>query len=219
MAILGMIVIIGCVQNKSTKENTFLNFINHVNLEKSYSIKIFGAIASSGGGISYNETTEINSTDLKEIINEIKNMKVVGSFVIGNKSCFYGAQDTFYFVCFADNRIVNYLGIDGPSFSRFNSVDYDFNISRSTIINSINDLEKCNVDSDCTLASSCDPDYRTAINEKYSDVWERVPSVDDQCITGKYANYEQKEYFNVSCVNNVCEVKIAKDKSNSWQAS
>ena len=229
VAIMGILIISGCVKQTTPpiiKEKTFSSFVNGINLETPYTINVFSSYASSGGGTKSNETREIESAELKEIVNEIKTMKVVGSFVIGNRNCFYsGGQSPNYFFCFTDNKIVNYVKNDGPSYSQWNVVGYEFNIGRSNIIHSINDLKKCNVDSDCTLTSSgvcdptgkctsisaaCDSGCRTSINAKNYLIWDFVPLVEDQCITDKCANYEQKEYFEASCVNNVCEAKIVK---------
>jgi hypothetical protein len=227
ITIIVILIIISIRQDSSTsKEKLFSNVIKGVNLEASYTINIFSSHASSGGGIELNETREINSTFLKETINEIKNMKVAGSFLIGNMNCFYtGSQSTDYFSCFADDKIVNYVRKDGPDYLQWNVIGYEFNISRSDIILSINDIKKCNFDSDCTLTSfgvcdptkvcakisaDCDPGCRTSINKEHYLIWDFVPLIEDQCITDKCANYEQNEYFKAFCVNNVCEAKIIK---------
>ncbi len=229
IAILGILVISGCIKQQNitppiTEEKTFLDFVNEVNLETSYTVDAYTSYASSGGGSQSSETREIESTELNEIIIEIKNMKIVGSFEAGNRNCYYsGGQSPNYFVCFADNKIVNYVKKDGPMYSYWNALGYEFDIGRNTIINSINDLKECKIDSDCTLTSSgvcdptgrcttisaaCDPGCRTSINAKHFLIWDFVPLVEDQCITDKCADYEQKEYFKASCVNNTCESKI-----------
>lgn len=230
IAILGILVIIGCVKQQitlqSTEEKTFSSFVNGIDLELPYTINVFSSHESSGGGTKFSETKVIESAELKEIVNEIKLMKIVGSFIIGTRNCFYsGGQSPDYFVCFADNKIVNYVKDDGPSYYQLNAVGYEFNIGRSTIISSINNLKRCDIDSDCILTSSgvcdptgqcttisaaCDPGCRTSINAKHFLIWDFVPLVEDQCITDKCASYEQREYFEASCVNNVCEAKIVK---------
>ena len=223
--VLGALIISGCVtQTTPPIEKTFSDYVYGINVETPYAIHVFSSYASSGGGTKSNETREIESSELKETVNNIRTIKVVGSLIIGNRICFYsGGQSPNYFVCFADNKIVNYVKNDGPSYSQWNAVGYEFNIGRSTIINSIHDLKKCDVDYDCTLTSSgvcdptgkcttisaaCDPGCRTAINAKQFLIWDFVPLVEDQCITDKCANYEKKEYFEASCVNNVCDAKI-----------
>ncbi len=227
--ILVVIIISGCVQQQITKTNegkTFLDSINDVNLEIPYTIDEFVSYASSGGGSQSSTTREIDSNELNEILDEIKNMNVVGSFETGNRNCFYsGGPSTNFFVCFAENKIVSYLKEDGATLIRWNTIGYEFDIKRSTVINSISDLKECNIDSDCTLTSSgvcdptgkcniisaaCDPGFRTSINAKHFLIWDFVPLVEDQCIIDKGANYEQKEYFEASCVNNICQSNIIK---------
>jgi|GEM_PF-2877918 len=225
--VLFVLFVSGCVKQQTIEEKTFLDFINEVNLEIPYTIDAYTSYASSGGGRQYNETREIESTELKKTVNEIKNMKIAGSFEAGNRNCYYSidGQSPNFFICFADSKIVNYVKKDGPMYSYWNALGYEFDIGRSTIINSINDLKECNVDSDCTLTSSgvcdptgkcttisaaCDPGCRTSINTKHFLIWDFVPLVEDQCITDKCADSEQKEYFEASCVNNICESKIVK---------
>jgi hypothetical protein len=230
---LGILITSGCVKQPGTpsltnENSTFLVRLNEVDLGKSYTINAYSRYLSSGGGGSSSETREIDSTELEDNVNEIKNLKVAGSFEIENRSCYYGVdQDpnyfVDYFVCFADNKIVNYVKNQGPEYSRWNALGYEFDIGRSTLINSTNDLRECKLDSDCTLSSfgvcdpsgkctpirgNCDPGCRTSINVKYDFIWSFVPLVEDQCITDKCA--KQQEYFKASCVNNICEPKIVK---------
>ena len=217
--ILGLFVISGCVQNK----NTFLDHLDEIDLTNSYTINQVSSYASSGGGDYSNGTVEIKSDELKQLVNETKNMNITCSFETGNRNCYCGSiQWSSYFICFADNRIVNYLKHDGPWESHWNAVEYPFDIKRNTVINSITDLKACSTDSDCTLTSigvcditgrcagrgyQCDRGSRTAINNKHYLIWDFVPLIEDQCFTEKFLDLN-KDKWKASCTNNICETEI-----------
>ena len=229
IVLLGIILIGGYIKQSiqlQDSKNSFLSLIEGINLENSYTIKEHYSYASSGGGSSGDVTREIKPAELKEIINEIKDINIIGFFSVGNRVCYYN-EGSFpnYFICFVDNKIVNYIQKDGPTYIYWNTPHYEFNMGRSIVISSIKDLKKCNTDSDCTLTSSgvcdptgkcetisvsCDPGCRTSINSKYYMAWDFVPLIEDQCIPSKCSNREQKEYFRAACINNVCEAQIVK---------
>ena len=64
-----------------------------------------------------NPTTEDKNIDVIVVlghavkdINALKRMKIAGSFAYGAKNCFYsGSEEPNYFVCFEDNKIVNFV--------------------------------------------------------------------------------------------------------------
>ena len=226
------IFFIGCTTSQLNQtvpkdETIFLDRLNNVDRTTSYTINEYTRYQSSGGGRRSNETREIQTKELNDLITELKAMDIVGSFTSGTKSCYYSVK---FFVCFEDHKIVNYIKNVGPFYFQWSVVGYTFDIKRSTIITSISNLKKCKVDSDCTLTGNgvcytkdicmnnpshcicmddpptyCDSGCRTSINSKHYLIWDFVPLVEDKCVTDKCASYEKKEYFVASCNNSVCE--------------
>jgi hypothetical protein len=223
--VIFLVVIIGIIsgyfifQSLNTSK-TFLDYLNKVDIESTYTINEFSLYSSSGGDRESSLTRTIQSSELSDLITELKNIQPVGSFESEGRICYY---TNGYLVCFNSSKLVNFVKKDGPSNYRWNVLGYDFNFKRSTIVNSISDLKNCNKDFDCTLTASgvcdpsgkcskisaaCDPGCRTSINVKYNFIWEFVPFIEDQCLTDKCASIENGEYFIASCKNNACESVI-----------
>lgn len=226
VAVLLFFLIVGCVNrvNLLNTSKNFQDYLNSVNTKSEYQISEFGSFASSGGGTQFNTTRNLTSDEIKRTIKELRNVQPIGSFEAEGRICYYSAgADPIYFVCFANDKITNYIQKNGPSYTQWNVLGYEFNFKRSTIINSTSNLKTCNSDADCTLTSNgvcdptgkcgkisaaCDPGCRTSINSNQEMIWEFVPLIEDECITDKCANDEKKEYFTASCKNNICESVI-----------
>lgn len=231
LIIAGIFIFKTIKQNIKENSRSFYEFINTVNTEP-YLVHDTSAYSSSGGGGSTDKLREITSKELKKIIDNGKNLDISNSFLSKskifseNKKCFYSLNngETLYSFCFLENKIVSYAETNGPGTISWYVPEYKDN-KRSRIINSIPDLQSCNIDSDCTLESvgvcipkssncksnsaNCDSGYRVSINNKYSFVWDGVKYFEDQCITNNvYASYEKHEYYKESCVQHMCNTSI-----------
>lgn len=207
------------------QSNNFLSIISSVTTEP-YNVHDISRYGSSGGGSITNKIREITSIELKEIISEVQNVNMNNYFVDKNKTCFYNLSDQgpSYLFCFAENKIVNYIRTEGPDTRNWYVPGYE-NINRSVIINSIPNLQSCNIDSDCTLESvgvcipkenscknndvNCDSGYRLSINSKYSFVWDGLNYNEDQCIVNNiWASYEKHEYYKAICEAHLCKTSV-----------
>jgi hypothetical protein len=232
LIVIGIFVFIK-IQNKkelpNSQSNNFLIIINSVTTEP-YTIHDISESNSSGGGRSTDKLREITSVELKEIISEIQSVNISNYFVDKNKTCFYNLNDQEgpkYLFCVVQNKIVTYIRTDGPDIRSWYVPEYE-NINRSVIINSIPNLQSCNIDYDCTLEGvgvcipkespcknnsvNCDSGYRLAINNKYSFVWDGLNYNEDQCIVNNiWGSYEKHEYYKASCESHICKTSVIKD--------
>jgi len=227
VAVLLLFLIVGCVNrvNLPNTSNNFQDYLKGIDINSEYQIIEFDSYASSGGGTQSNTTRILTSDEIKRTIEELRNVQPLGHFEAEGRMCYYSSGiDPTYFVCFANNKITNYIQKDGPSYTQWNELGYEFNFKRSTIINSTSNLKTCEGDADCALTSdgvcdptgkcgkisaACDPGCRTSINSNQEMIWEFVPLIEDKCITDKCTGTNNSgESFKASCKNNVCESVI-----------